>query len=137
MDGKISLDQDEMQTFKLAVQKNNSLMLSRFKRYLQGAVNEFKIPLMLSYARDYLNEFLLNILHQTFIHDLSILPAYFTEFMPAHRQNPINEMVAFETLCELADFWQASGQISKEDQQFIKDEVQTTRSLVKVTFAQK
>lgn len=137
MDGKIGLSQDEIRIFKLEVHKNNSLMVSRFQRYLKGSVNKFKIPLMLSYARDYLDEFLLNILHQTFIHDLSILPAYFTEFMPAHRQNPMDEEVAFETLCELADFWQASGQISEEDQQFIKDEVQTTRSLVKVTFAQK
>lgn len=137
MDGKISINQEEMKSFKLAVQKNNLLMLERFRRYLQGSVINCKIPLMMSYARDYLNAFLLNLLHQTFIHDLSILPAYFTEFMPAHRQNPTDEMVAFETLHELASFWQASGQISKEDYQFIIDEVNATKSLVKVTFAQK
>ena len=92
MDGKISEDIDDMESFRLAVKKNNELMLNRFQRYLQGnSYSQRKISLMMSYARDYLNNFLLVVLHQTFIHDLSILPAYFAEFMPAQRQKPTEE----------------------------------------------
>ena len=135
MDGKISSDPDEMNNFRLAVEKNNSIMLARFKRYLQGAsYSQRKIALMMSYARDYLDQFLLTILHQTFIHDLSILPAYFAEFMPAQRQNPLDEPVAFETLSELADFWEASGQISADDHEIIDHELNETKKIVQTTF---
>lgn len=134
MDGKISDDPNEMNDFRVAVEKNNMVMLTRFKRYLQeSSYSKRKVALMLSYARDYLNQFLLTILHQTFIHDLSILPAYFAEFMPAQRQNPSSEKEAFEALSELADFWEASGQISVDDHQIINHELAETKKIVKMS----
>lgn len=134
MDGKISDNVDEMESFRLAVKKNNDLMLSRFKRYLRDrSANLRKNALMISYASDYLNNFLLVVLHQTFIHDLSILPAYFAEFMPAQRQKPSEEPVAFDALRKLAEFWEASGQISNDDHQILDHEIDETQKLVNIT----
>ena len=54
--------------------------------------------------------------------------------MPAQRQNPLDEPVAFETLSELADFWEASGQISADDHEIIDHELNETKKIVQTTF---
>ena len=131
MDGKISTDPQEMHDFYVEVKHNNYLFLNAFRKYLvQKEKNKRMHDLIISYVKEYLNDFLLTDLHQTIIHDIASIPGYIFEFMPSQNENPEKDPVIFIALSYLIDFLEISGQISKSNAALMHTELSGVKTVV-------